>query len=407
MRTRSSLASGLAVSALLLSSSSMAAPKFLGWHPGGGFSYQADGDKVQVCREDTSDIPAGWPEGVQIGPGAACGDVPAQVGTLSALDYAKKDTKGQKTEKKSPFGLDVKLDASGATPTVLVVDGPDKKLKLGDVDAKDAKLGAVVWRPDGRAVAVSVTGAKPALFVGNVSSLLVGGPAGRKLAQRLVDEGQKLYKKRDWSGAGKLFEDAIAADGNFAAARFARAAAEAQGGVGRSAMIENLTWLKEHADKDAQAKKLLAQAKDDAAFDAWVGEPEVRELVGLPRVSSMDVPARLLERKGTWTLQGATCKSPWVTLQMKALKNNQGPVVVTVADSCKGKKTQKAGAGTLQVTSTGAWEIVLKKPIEGSNFPQRSTIVLDEGYQQLKLQSGDQILGTFEPGAARIDDSTL
>jgi hypothetical protein len=120
----------------------------------------------------------------------------------------------------------------------------------------------------------------------------------------------------------------------------------------------------------------------------------------------MDVPARLLERKGTWTMQGATCKSPWLTLAFK-----KGTGTLTAAQSCKGKKTSKSTAFTYAATSAGPWELVVKKPIEGIEglaFPAKATIVLDESYQQLKLQpeSGEP-LGTFEPGAARIDDSTL
>src|ERR1041385_5469499 len=79
---------------LALASSAQAAPKFLGGHASGTFAYVVDGAKVQVCREDTSDVPNGWPEGVSVGPGAQCGDVPEKVGALAAVDYAKKDTKG-------------------------------------------------------------------------------------------------------------------------------------------------------------------------------------------------------------------------------------------------------------------------------------------------------------------------
>ena len=41
-------------------------------------------------------------------------------------------------------------------------------------------------------------------------------------------------------------------------------------------------------------------------------------------------------------------------------------------------------------------------------FPAKATMVLDESYQQIKLAAPDGAeLGTFEPGAARVDDSTL
>lgn len=402
---------------LAFASSANAATKFLGWHSSGAFYYQSVDDKVRVCREDASDIPSGFPEGTNIGPGSACGDLPAETGGVKALDYAKKDLKGASTAKKNPFGIDVKLEQKDNKAIVFVVDGPDKKEKLGETGATEPlKITDVQWRNDGRAVAVVVEPAKPAkgaasvstLFIGDVSKLLVGGPAGRKRAEQLHAQGQALMKKRDWSGAGKRFEEAIEADGEWSQVRYARAAAEAQGGVGRTAMIENLQWLKSKGEKDASAKKLLAGAKDDHAFDSWAGEPEVRELLGLPAVGTMDVTTRLLERKGVWTLQGATCKSPWITLAFKKGDTKKGaPVTMTIAEACKGKKTPpKTAAGVYGSPAGGPFEIQFKKPIEGQ--PAKAVLVLDGSYQQLKLQpdSGDP-MGPFEPGAARIEDSAL
>lgn len=400
---------------------------FLGWHTSGAFSYQtvqtATGSVVRVCREDVGDVPAGWPEGVSIGPGSACGDLPAQVGSVAALEYAKRDLKGAKAEKKSPFGLEVKLEKGEGKSVVVVQDGPagkegSKREQVAEVPSADAlTIAEAQWRVDGKQLAVSVEHEKPAkgdtsaprwVYIVDVSKLLVGGPAGRKVAERAHAAGMALYKKRDWSGAGKKLEEAITADPSWAPARYLRAAAEAQGGVGRSAMIENLTWLKEQGEKDAGAKKLLAQAKGDAAFDAWIGEPEVRELLGLPKVSSMDVPTRLLERKATWTLQGATCARPWLTVVFKAAGKVGGTATLTAAESCKGKKAQKSGQLTWAQSTSGTWELVLKKPVDGVAFPAKATIVLDEAYQQIKLVAPDGAeLGTFEPGAARVDDSTL
>lgn len=406
------LALVIVASAFVPSSARAATVKFLGWHQSGAFHYQSVDDaglvKVRVCREDPSDIPSGWPEGTNIGPGDLCAELPAELNGVKAVDYARKDLKGARTEKKSPFGIDVKLEQKDGKAELMLTDGPGKREKLGEVGATEAlKVTDVQWRSDGRAVAVVIEPARKAvgtssIFFGDVSKLLIGGPAGHRRAEMLHGEGQKLFKKRDWSGAGKLFEEAIVADAEWPQGRYARAAAEAQGGVGRSAMIENLQWLKDRSDKDVFAKKLLAQAKSDPAFDAWCGEPEVRELLGLPKVSTMDVPTRLLERNGTWTLQGATCKSPWLTLAFK----KGGGVSLTVAESCKGKKTQRNGGGAFAATSGGPFEIVFKKAVDGA--PSKATIVLDESYQQLKLQpeNGDP-LGPFEPGAARIDDSTL
>ncbi len=420
----------LAVLATLSTAARADRQVFLGWHESGAFSYQtvqtAAGTSVRVCREDVNDVPAGWPEGVSIGPGSTCGDLPAQVGGKAALDYAKADLKGAKVDKKSPFGLEVKLEPGDGKTVVAVLDGPvgkegSKREAVAEVPSADAlAIAEALWRVDGKQLAVSVEQAKAKkgdkdaprwVFVVDVSKLLVGGAAGRKVAERAHAAGLALYKKRDWSGAGKRLEDAITADPSWAPARYLRAAAEAQSGVGRSAMIENLTWLKERSDKDAGAKKLLAQASSDAAFDAWIGEPEVRELLGLPAVSSMDVPARLLERKATWTLQGATCTRPWLTLVFKAAGKGGkegGTAALTAAESCKGKKAQKAGQLTWKQSGAGTWELELRKPVDGVAFPAKATIVLDQSYQQAKLVAPDGAeLGTFEPGAARLDDATL
>jgi hypothetical protein len=119
------------------------------------------------------------------------------------------------------------------------------------------------------------------------------------------------------------------------------------------------------------------------------------------------VPTRLLERKALWSIQGSTCKSPWLTLSFKGSAKG-GAVTLTVAESCKGKKTQKTAQGAWKPDATGAFVVEMKKLPEGVTFPALATIQLDAGYQQMKLipASGDA-LGTFEPGGARIDDSTL
>lgn len=391
-----------------------AAPKMLGWAPSGAMWFQQmDGAAPQVCREDPTDVPTGWPEGVTIGPGVACADLPEKLGEKKALDFVKAELKGTGVDKKNAFGLEVRLDTPDAKGTVIVLNGAEIKEAIGQADGKGAalKIGDVAWRKDGKAVAVTVVADKAKepsfLFVKNVEKLLVGGPAGKNLAARLTGQAQGLMKKRDWSGAGRMFEAAIAADASFAPARYGRAAAEAQGGVGRTAMIENLTWLKENGEKDKLAKKLLDDAKKDTAFDAWVGEPEVRDLLGLPKVSAMDVPARILERKALWSIQGTTCKSPWLTLSFKG-DGKGGGVTLTVAESCKGKKTQKTAAGTWKKDAAGAFVLEMKKLPEGVLFPASATLRLDEGYQQMKLvPASGEPLGTFEPGGARIDDSTL
>ena len=247
-----------------------------------------------------------------------------------------------------------------------------------------------------------------AIVIADVRPLLIGGDAGRKFAQAKEKEALVLLKKRDWSGAGRVLDEAIAADPTYAPVRYLRAAAEAQGGIGRTAMIENLTWLK--TATEPAAKKLLDQAKTDHVFDAWVGEPEVRELLSLPTVATMDVPARLLERTATWSLQGASCKAPWLTLIFAKGTPKGGKGTLEIAESCNGKKTRSKQPFAWTMTAAGSFDLVTKAVEVGTlKIPATATIVLDDSFQQLRLRpAGDaDPLGTFEPGVSHVDDSTL
>lgn len=406
---------------------------FLGWHATGEVHYVTTLDAagklagVRACRSRGDDVPTAWPTNVTIGAGVLCAAVnDADVGGPAAA-FAMQELQGEKPLKASPWGLGVELststDGPTTTHTVTVVDGAAKDRRavaLARVTAEEVlKLGEVLWRTDGAAVAVALEAPKGArgrrfVVVGDVTELLVGGAAGRKVAAAKEKDAAALMKKRDWSAAGRVLDDAIAADPTYAPARYARAAAEAQGGIGRTAMIDNLTWLRSAAATDAAAKKLLEGAKKDPAFDAWCGEPEVRELLDLPAVSTMDVPTRLTERAATWTLQGATCKNPWLTLTFApGKKGKDGRLVgagsLEVAESCKGKKTKQKQPIAWAQTEAGPF-VVTTKALEAGllKVPAQSTIVLDDTHQQLKLQPVDgDTLGTFEPGRALIDDSVL
>jgi hypothetical protein len=408
---------------------------FLGWHVSGEVHYAAQLDEagkpagVRVCRSQGNDVPPAWPANVTVGAGVLCAVVnDAEVGGPAAT-FAQREVDGTKPLKASPWGLKVELVTSTDGPTtthsVSVVDGgsKDRAIALARVTAPEVlKLGEVVWRNDGAAVALALESSKGGkgprgrrfVVVGEVGPLLVGGAAGRKVAVAKEKDALALMKKRDWSGAGRVLDEAIAADAGYAPARYARAAAEAQGGIGRTAMIDNLTWLKTASTTDATAKKLLEGAKKDAAFDAWCGEPEVRELLGLPAVGTMDVPTRLLERTATWTAQGATCRSPWVTLTFapgKAGKDGRvaGTGTIEIAESCKGKKAKQKQPFAWAQSAAGPF-VVTTKPVEvgGVAVSASSTIVLDDTHQQLKLQpDGGDVSATFEPGRALIDDSVL
>ncbi len=399
---------------------------FLGWHEGGQVSYltavvdAARPAVVRVCRVTGDDVPSAWPPALSVGPGVLCADLSDEAAGAKAIDFAKHEVAANKPVKASPFGLKVDLVVDGTKHTLTVSDGPDKKLVLPVVEsAEPLKLSEVLWRKDGGSVAIALEQTKKpepkkagtrTVVVADTTALLTGGPAGRKLAQAREKAAAVLLKKRDWSGAGRVLDDAIAADASYAPVRYQRAAAEAQGGIGRTAMIENLTWLK--ASKDPAAKKLIDQAKTDRVFDAWAGEPEVRELLGLPAVSTMDVPTRLLERSASWTLQGASCKSPWVTLMFQKGTPKGGKGTLEIAESCKGKKTKSKQPFAWTQSTAGSFDVVTKAVQAGTvKVPAAATLVLDDSYQQLKLRptaaAGDETVGTFEPGAAQLDDSTL
>ena len=405
---------------------------FVGWHSSGQVSYLSvvgaaagAAPLVRVCRVQGDDLPSAWPPAAQVGPGVLCADLSDDDAAGKALAFAQHEVGTNKGLPTSPAGLKVELAVDGSKHTLTISDGPDKKLALPPVEsAEPLKLSTQQWRKDAAAVAVTLEqskkpekGAPPVrvVVVADVRSLLVGGPAGRKVAIAKEKEAQAALKKRDWSTAGRTLDEAIAADGTYAPVRYARAAAEAQSGIGRSAMIENLTWLKTSSSSDPAAKKLLEQGKNDRAFDAWTGEPEVRELLGLPAVSTMDVPARLLERASAWTLQGASCKSPWLTLVFSKGAPKAGVYVgkgtLEIAESCKGKKTKTKQPFSWEQSAAGAaFDVVTKAhEVSGTKIPARAMVVLDETHQQLKLKpAGDpDALGNFEPGLPNLDDSTL
>jgi hypothetical protein len=397
---------------------------FLGFHKDGDLHYlqiepvPAGAAFVRVCRADVSELPRAWPEKVVLGPGVRCGTLDTDAtGAVAPLLFVKSDTAHAKTAKTSPWGIPVTLEEDETGFALLATDETDRevRLPLGDAPSK-LRIAEVVWRADGRVAAVAVEPVAAAatkdkktrhfrtVVLIDVSPLLLGGQAGRKLALAREKEAQALLKQRQWSEAGRLLDEAIAADPGYLPVRLLRAAAEAQGGIGRSAMIENLEHLKKLADAgDTTAVRLLQAAAKDRAFDAWCGEPEVRELLGLPQVGGLDAEERLLERSATWTLAGSTCKSPWVTLLF--LRGGKG--TLEVASSCKGKKTRQkqpfawaAGKGGRIALTTRPLEV------DGVKVPAEAVVALDGSLQQFRLEVGEELLpGNYEPGQANLDDS--
>lgn len=417
----------VAFTAIALTASSLAhagsSEHFLGFHPAGEVAYLAVDDAtlgkhVRVCRLRTDAIPDAWPPAVTAVDGMACAVLSDDAAGAPALNFTKNAIGASKSLKASPWGIVVTVDVDGSYHKVKASSGKEtdggKVVDVATVtSAEPLKIIEVMWRADGKAAAISLEQIKKAekgvvaerhVVLADLSALLVGGPAGRKLAQARVKEADALLKKRNWSDAGRVLDEAIAADPSLASARYQRAASEAQSGVGLSAMVENLGWLKANAGKDPQAKKLLDGASKDKAFDAWVGEPEVRALVGLPAVKDMTVEARLLERGAVWTRQGATCKSPWLTLTFS--KGGKG--TLDVAESCKGKKSKQKQPLTWAAVNGVASISTAAKEIGDTTVPAKAAIELDGTYQQVRLSAdGVDTIGPFEPGIARVDDSIL
>jgi len=365
---------------------------------------------VRLCRADPTTLPAAWPPALKVDDGVACATLQDVDAGGPAEAFAKDLTKANKPGKAAPFGLKVGLvvEGEGKSHVVTISSGDEKDggrtLRLPAVTSDvPLKLKESLWHPKGTLGAVVLDGGKTSsvVVVVDARELLKGGPAGQKRAAALLKEAEALLKKKAWSDASAVLDEAIAADDKNAAVRYARAAAEAQSGVGRTAMLEQLTWLKTASATDGAAKKLLDGAAKDKAFDAWVGEPEVRELIGLPALSSMTAEARLLERSATWTKQGSTCKAPWLTLTFS--KGGKG--ILEIQESCRGKKT-KAKQPFTWTPKEGVvvtWKSAAKE-VADVVIPADGTLELDGSYQQLRLSAdGVSAIGPFEPGTATLD----
>jgi hypothetical protein len=377
----------------------------LGWHDSGVAYVLVDGKDVQVCRDDGTDLPTAWPPGVAVGPGVLCAALTDANAGSPALAFAKQEVLTTKPVKASPVAITAAVDGD----KLVLKDGARTKV-LG-VLAGPHKIVESLWRADAKAVAIALEPVpNPAgvrlMTMAYAPELLVGGNAGKKLAQA-KEKAAQVLQKRDWSAAGTLLDEAIVADPEAWTVRYLRAAAEAQSGIGRTAMIDNLTVLKDKASTTPQAKQVIERAKNDRAFDAWAGDPEVRALIGLPLLTTMDAPTRLLERSAMWTVQGATCKTPWITMTFGKGASG-GAVTVDVVDSCKGKRTKQRSTGTWKKAETGV--TLSFKPLKSGApaLPAETTVALDETVQQLKLKPATTDMAvTFEPGAALLDDAVL
>ncbi len=388
----------------------------IGAHESGEFiAVSADddtlGDVIRLCRKNPNELPSAWPPALRINDGNRCATLTDDDAGAPAAGFAKALVKGGKTSKASPWGVSIALSVEGKTHTLTASAAPKDPTIAKATFSVDSdtplKMGEAVFTADGRSAIVALeggdkkTGTRQLVFF-DLGPALVGGPAGKKLAAARVKDAQKLTAKRKWSEAGALLDEALTANPDDAAVHYARAAVEAQNGIGKTTMVEHLTWLKDNSAKDASAKKLLDGAQKDRAFDAWVGEPEVRDLLALPSLSTMSVEDRLLERGATFTRQGASCDRSWITLTF--LKGGKG--TLEVAESCKGKKPKKKQPFTWE--KDGEFAKLKTKDLEvgDEHIAETMSVELDGTYQQLRLSAdGISGIGPFEPGPAHLDDA--
>ena len=411
------------------------AERFVGFRPAGEVYVTAAipepvsadlPEQFFLCRFVDDEVPASWPPGLPIKAGDRCAMLSLEDVGVEPEDFVRQVVAGDlpaKKSGKSPWGIDVALSGGGSGDDALpltVTLHASGKVEKGDaaplplrseaipvVDGVTPRIALVQWRTDGRAVAITLSAGPPktavtVVRVVDVGPLLVGGPAGHRLAVAREADAQKALKKSDWRGAAAILDEAIVADPSWAKLRYLRAAAEAQGGIGLTAMIENLAWLKAHVADDVEAKALLAKASNDRAFDAWVGEADIRALIGLPPVTEMTADERLMERSATWTKQGATCGADWLTMVFQ--KNGKGRL--DVADRCKGKKGKKSQPFTWKLDNKTVTIATKPLKVAGSQLVTSMALDLEEESQRFALRptgDGDDVAG-FEPGGAHVDD---
>ncbi|MDP2270675.1 MAG: hypothetical protein Q8K32_08060 [Archangium sp.] len=236
-------------------------------------------------------------------------------------------------------------------------------------------------------------------------------------AVRAYTEGVRQAREGDPWAARLSFGKAIALNPGDARARYARAAAEApefgnsgclgSKGMGEprcappSTLVDDLTWLRERAATDAEAKKLLAALATDPAFDSVTNGPEVRAALGWPAVATLKPADRLLERAGRWFSFGMDCSFPELTLAFAA----KGRVRLQVFHRCSLDPAAKPllTTGTWSLLPDGRVELAFKwhetAPSDELWLPARTTIEFDAERQRFHLEgtpaAGRKFLGDF------------
>lgn len=142
---------------------------------------------------------------------------------------------------------------------------------------------------------------------------LAGTASGdAKQAKKLNTKGMKLYKKKKFDEAQKVFVEAVAADPDMVIPHYNLASTAAINGD-VDAVLEQLAWLK--ASSDPAAAKRLVKAKTDKDFRNVAGHAQVREALGLAALDPMTADA-VLEYGGVWNGVDMGMMAAWEELSL-------------------------------------------------------------------------------------------
>jgi hypothetical protein len=178
--------------------------------------------------------------------------------------------------------------------------------------------------------------------------------------------GMKRYQAGELARAAENFRDAIAADPQYAQARYNLACVASRLRDVKTAVAQ-LGWLAKSDDAVAKAK--MAKATRDPDLDFVSALPAVRQLFGLPAFDPAAWRDWLTERGGVWSAEVVSpeCARRAYTLRFGA----DGKVSARHEEAC--------GAGAARVrTATGKLESddALSLAVPGVGLPASSTLEL-------------------------------
>ncbi len=180
--------------------------------------------------------------------------------------------------------------------------------------------------------------------------------ADRAAAVKLTKAAVKQhYNKKEWKEAIAAYRAALAADPTYVTAHYYVASAASI--VGDLATVRaELTWLEASTDKEA--RKVLKTALKDPDLDRASLDPEVRKLLGLPALDTLTPEQRLLERRGTWSIQ-FTGDSPCDEGSFITLVFKKGGKLTITRTGCNdnGEYLDDDAKGTWKLAADGAVKV--------------------------------------------------